>query len=42
MADETPTGTFTDNGADQQLVCDDDVSVISTYDHNYSYHYQVQ
>ena len=27
MADETPTGTFTDNGDDQQLVCTGDVSV---------------
>ena len=27
MADDTATGTFTDNGDDQQLVCDGDVSV---------------
>ena len=27
MADDTATGTFTDNGDDQQLVCTGDVSV---------------
>ena len=31
MADETATGTFTDNGGDQQLVCTGDVSVTITY-----------
>ena len=30
MADETTAGTFTDNGDDQQLVCDGDVSVTNT------------
>ena len=31
MADNTATGTFTDNGDDQQLVCNGDVSFINSY-----------
>ena len=35
MADDTATGTFTDNDDDQQLVCNGDVSFINTY-YNYN------
>ena len=34
MADDTAIGTFLDNGEDQQLACDGNVSFINTY-YNY-------
>ena len=45
MASDTATGTFTDNGDDQQLVCTGDVSVIRSqmlYSYSAHIHYGIE